>query len=85
MVQCAVLPQLTGAVKASRDVGLDVASVPSIELAVEQSVEQNLRFCAGHAGNPSSACHAARSMKRARASRDITVPTGAPMTSAISR
>src|SRR5712692_8316348 len=54
-------------------------------LAVEQGMEQDFGFGASHVGSPSSAIHAFRSMDRARARRDITVPTGAPTTLAISR
>src|SRR6266700_4849872 len=64
---------------------LHIARMPGIELAVEEGMEQNFGFVAGHVGGPSSAIHAFRSMDRARAKRDITVPTGTPTTSAISR
>lgn len=64
---------------------LDVAGMPGIELAVEQGVEQDLGFCTSHVRDPSSAIQALRNMQRARASRDMTVPTGTPTTSAISR
>jgi hypothetical protein len=58
--------------------------VPGIELVVEQGVEQDFGFGASHVGSPSSASHALCSMGRARASREITVPNGAPTTSVIS-
>src|SRR6516165_3775957 len=76
---------------------LDIAGVPGIKLAVNQRVEQNLEFGAVHSVIPeavaepgfavdaSAVFHAERSMARARASRDMTVPTGTPVTSAISR
>ena len=56
-----------------------------VEFAVDQRVKQDLGFVAGHFGCSSSAIHAERSMARARARRDITVPTGTPTVSAISR
>src|SRR5580700_7192387 len=68
---------------AGRHVGLDIAGMAGIKLAVDERVQQDFGFVAGH--DPSSAFHAVRSMARARASRDITVPTGAPTMSAISR
>jgi hypothetical protein len=37
-----------------------------------------------HGVAPSATLHAERSIERARAKRDITVPTGTPATSAIS-
>ena len=55
------------------------------ELAIEKRMQQNFGFVAGHVDLPSSATHASRSNERARAKRDITVPTGTPTTSAISR
>jgi hypothetical protein len=73
---------------------LDIAGVPGIELAVDQRMQHNFRFIASHDVVPeatagpgrvvtvSAAFHAARSM--ARASRDMTVPTGTPATRAIS-
>jgi hypothetical protein len=75
--------QLRAAAPAARRMRFHVMGVPGIELAVEEGVEQNSGFAAGHIGIPSSAIHAWRSMERARAKRDITVPMGAPTTSAI--
>ena len=49
----------------------------------EERMQQNFGFVAGHVF--SSETHALRSKDRARAKRDITVPTGMPTTSAISR
>jgi hypothetical protein len=46
-----------------------IVGVPGIELAIEEGVEHNFGFGAGHVGNPSSpssAIHAFRSMDRAR-------------------
>jgi hypothetical protein len=73
---------------------LHVAGMSGIELAIDQRVEQNFEFGAIHCMTPeavagwevavSAAFHAERSMARARASRDMTVPTGTPATSAIS-
>ena len=63
---------------------LDVARMPGIELAVDQRMQQDFAFGAVHVVDPSSAFHAERSIDRARPSRDITVPTGTPATSAIS-
>lgn len=49
--------------------------------------EQRIGFLVRHAACSSlpAAIHASRKSERARASRDMTVPTGAPITSAISR
>jgi hypothetical protein len=75
---------------------LYLAGMSGIELAVDQRMQQNLRFIAFHSAVPeavagldrtvvfSLAFQAARSMARARANRDMTVPTGTPATSAIS-
>ena len=81
----AVVGQRGRAAWAAGDVLFDLAGVPGIELAVDQCVEQDLRFVAGHVRCSSAAVHAERSMARARARRDITVPTGAATMSAISR
>ena len=66
--------------------GLDVARMAGIELAVDQRMQQDFAFGAvhGRSGSPSATFQAERSIERARASRDITVPTGTPATSAIS-
>jgi hypothetical protein len=77
--------ELGSAVRAAGDMSFDLARVAGIELVVEQRVKQDPRFVAGHLACSSSAFQAARSMARARARRDITVPTGAPTASAISR
>src|SRR5262249_61561381 len=84
-LQITVLAKLRGAMPASRHMGLHVPCVPGIELVVEKSVQENFGFVAGHFGRPPAAIHASRNMERARARRGITVPTGAPITSAISR
>jgi uncharacterized SAM-binding protein YcdF (DUF218 family) len=75
---------------------LDIAGMPGVELAVNQRMQHNFRFIASHDAVPeatagpgrvvtvSAAFHAARSIARARASRDMTVPTGTPATWAIS-
>ena len=55
-----------------------------IEFAVDQGMKQNLTFVAVHGVGPSATFQVARNIDRARASRDITVPTGMPATSAIS-
>jgi len=64
---------------------LDLARVSGVELAVDQRMNKNPCLVAGHFGGSCSASHAERSMARARARRDITVPTGTSATSAISR
>ena len=75
---------------------LDIAGVPGVELGVNQRMQHNFRFIASHDAVPeatagpgrvvtvSAAFHAARSMARARASCNMTVPTGTPATWAIS-
>src|SRR4029077_9716034 len=67
--------------RAMRRMHLNLARVPGIELAIEERMKQNFGFGAAHVDVPSSAIHAFRSMDRARAKRDITVPTGTPITS----
>src|SRR5580704_15195956 len=76
--------QLRGAGGASRNMLLDVVGMAGVELIVDQRIEQDLGVIAVHGIAPSAPFHAARSIDRARASRDITVPTGTPATSAIS-
>ena len=76
---------LRGTMRAIRHMRFNLARVPGIELAIEERMKQNFGFGAGHVDGSSSAIHAFRSMDRARAKRDITVPTGTPTTSAISR
>ncbi len=80
--------ELFGAAGATRDMRFDVARVPGVELAVDQRVKQDFAFGAVHDAAPetgrSAPFQADRSIDRARASRDITVPTGTPATSAIS-
>src|SRR5689334_22602288 len=61
--------------------GLHVTCGPGIELAVDKSVQENFGFVAGHFGCPPASIHASRNMERARARRNITVPTGRPITS----
>ena len=77
-------------------VRLDITGMPGVKLAVDQRMKQNFEFGAVHSGTPgaaaepglavavSAAFQAERSMERARANRDMTVPTGTPATSAIS-
>ena len=80
--------ELLGAAGTTRHMRLDVARMPGVELAVDQRMQQNLAFGAVHdtapETEPSALFQAERSIERARASRDITVPTGTPATSAIS-
>jgi hypothetical protein len=75
---------------------LDVARMAGVEFAVDQRVKQDFAFSAIHGAVPGVvpaavgvggsvvAFHAERSIERARASRDMTVPTGTPATAAIS-
>src|SRR5262249_1940033 len=76
--------KLRGTSCALRRVPLDIASVPGIELVVDERMQHDFSFVARHERS-SSAIQAARNIARARARRDITVPTGTPVTSAISR
>ena len=80
--------ELRGAAGTRRHVRLDVAGMPGVELAVDQRMQQDFAFGAVHGidpgTEPSATFQAERSIERARASRDITVPTGTPATSAIS-
>ena len=79
--------QLCGAMWANRGMSFDFARVSGIEFAVDERVHQEAGFFAVHRGvsSASALSQASRSMLRARASRDITVPTGAPTISAMSR
>ena len=62
---------------AGRHMRLDLACMAGIELAVEQRMDQNFGFGADHVVDPSSSQSTPRAAwQRARASRDITVPTG---------
>src|SRR6478609_4147723 len=81
----AIILQRGGASRAARDMVFDIARVAGVEFAVDQRVKQQFSLVAIHFGCSSSAIHAERSMARARARRDITVPTGTSATSAISR
>src|SRR4029077_2726836 len=77
--------ELFAAIRAGREVRLDIARMTGVKLVVDQRVDQDFRVGAVHGADPSSTFQRARSIERARASRDITVPTGTPTTSAISR
>src|SRR5262252_157842 len=88
--------ELLGAIRTGRRMRFHLAGVPGVELAVDQRVKQNFGFGAVHSAIPEAAAdpglavavsavfQAERSMARARANRDMTVPTGTPATSAIS-
>src|SRR5690242_1716973 len=77
--------KLFAASRAASHMGLDIEGMPCIELAVDERMKQNFGFFAVHStvleaiAGPrrvvvvSAVFHAARSMARARASRDITV------------
>src|SRR5207245_555420 len=77
---------VTGAGGATRDVLAQLEDGARVQLAVQLQLDERSGFGAGHdppaflASPPSLAC----SSRRARESRDITVPMGAPVTSAIS-
>ena len=64
--------------------GFDVAGMAGVELAVDERMQHDFGVGAVHGAAPSATVQAERSIERARASRDITVPTGTPATSAIS-
>ncbi len=83
-MHCAEGVEFLRARRAGREMRLHIARVAGIELAVHKRVKHDFRLGAIHGGDPSAAFHAERSIDRARASRDITVPTGTPATSAIS-
>jgi hypothetical protein len=80
--------ELLGAAGATVHMRLDIAGMPGIELAVDQRMQEDFAFGAVHDTAPgialSATFHAERNIERARASRDITVPTGTPATWAIS-
>ncbi len=82
--QIAIGRELRGAARTAGGMRFHFARMPGIELVVDQRMQHDFCFVAGH-GPFSSASQAARNSPRARASRDITVPTGTPVTSAISR
>src|SRR3954452_20662716 len=85
LAHLAIGGELFGAAWAGCNMVFDLARVPGVEFAVNQRVDQNVGLVASHLGCSCSASHAERSMARARARRDITVPTGTSATSAISR
>jgi hypothetical protein len=76
LAHLAITQQLRGATRAAGDMVFDLARVSGVEFAVDQRVKKNFSLVASHFGCSSSAIHADRSMARARARRDITVPTG---------
>src|SRR5262249_2018750 len=78
------LAQVHATTRTSCDMGFHLPRKPGIELVIKEGASENFRFLAGHDSYP-SASHAVRRMERARARRDMTVPTGAPITSAMSR
>src|SRR5207248_8506265 len=85
LAHLAIGGKLRRAGRASRDMLFDLARMARVEFAVHQGVKKDFGLVASHLGCSSSAVHAVRSMARARARRDITVPTGAPTALAISR
>src|SRR4051812_20973276 len=84
MTHLAKLPKLRRAVLTTGNMCFDVAGARHVEFAVDQAMQKHLCFIARHCAFSSIASHAARNIERARASRDITVPTGTPAISAIS-
>src|SRR6266478_2165773 len=83
LAQCLLIGAATGA---TGDVLLDLQRSAQIELVVHVGVDQPLRLGAIHDALPacSRRATAARSCRRARESRDITVPMGTRAMSAIS-
>ena len=82
--QIAIGRELRRAARTAGGMRFNFTRMHGIELVVDQRMQHDFCFVAGH-GPFSSASHAVRSSPRARARRDITVPTGTPVTSAISR
>src|SRR6202035_2216021 len=76
--------ELRRASGAGRHMGFDVAGMAGVELAVDECMQHDFGVSTIHGVAPSATLHAERSIERARARRDITVPTGTPATSAIS-
>src|ERR1700730_4556580 len=74
----------SGAGGTGRQMYLDVAGMAGVKLAIDERMEQNFRICAIHGLYPSASFPARSTIERARASGDITVPTGTPATSGLS-
>ncbi len=85
LVQLVRSGKFGGAARAGGRMRLHLARMTSIKLAVDERVHENHSLViAGH--DPfCSAAQAAGSNARPRANRDITVPTGTPTKSAMSR
>ena len=73
--------------RVGRDPPLDCERIGGIELAVEQGMDEQavVLFLGFRFGHRSFVPIVSIRRRRARASRDITVPTGTPVTAAISR
>ncbi len=78
-------PVLRRARVAACDVSFELDGIDRVELAVEHAVQERCHICTAHAPRSFSwyFTHAFCSRPRARASRDMTVPIGAPVISAI--
>ena len=78
-------PVLRRACVAASDVSFELDGIDHVKLAIEHAVQERCHICTAHALCSFSwyFTHAFCSRPRARASRDMTVPIGAPVISAI--
>src|SRR5215467_3116391 len=77
VAQFAIVRKLRGTSRALCRVRLDVAGMPGVELVVDQRMQHDFRFVAGHGRFP-SASQAARNNARARRSEEHTSELQSP-------